>query len=91
MASQVRLKLDNTIGAAFIGNVIAAALYGVACLQTFYYFRKKFRDTPAFRLLSDTVQLIFVTHTLYHYMITNYANPLSLFSPNWWVQFHFPM
>ncbi|KDR79684.1 hypothetical protein GALMADRAFT_154478 [Galerina marginata CBS 339.88] len=42
-----QLNLDVTIGAAFIGCIIAAVFYGITCLQTFTYF-KKGRQDPTF-------------------------------------------
>ena len=34
-----QLVLDNTFGALFIGVVVAGALWGVTCSQTFIYYR----------------------------------------------------
>ncbi|KAF8629964.1 hypothetical protein AX17_005530 [Amanita inopinata Kibby_2008] len=33
--------------------------------------------------VSDTVQLVLVTHALYYYMVSNYDNPIILLYPNW--------
>ncbi|KAF8336155.1 hypothetical protein F5887DRAFT_575531 [Amanita rubescens] len=81
--------LDTTLGATFVGNVIAGCLYGIASIQAYTYFRGKPTDSIMFRSLlflvwlADTAQLIFVTHALYYYMVTNYDNPLALLYPNW--------
>ncbi|KAF9475443.1 hypothetical protein BDN70DRAFT_996414 [Pholiota conissans] len=88
MAS-LHLDLDNTLGAAFIGNIVAGVLYGVTCLQTFNYYKKGQGDCLAFRLviyglwILDTLQIALVTHTLYFYLIKNYNNPLVLLFPTW--------
>ncbi|KAF8337190.1 hypothetical protein F5887DRAFT_1283008 [Amanita rubescens] len=81
--------LDTTLGATFVGNVIAGCLYGIASIQAYTYFRRRPTDSIIFRSLlflvwlADTTQLIFVTHALYYYMVINYDNPLALLYPNW--------
>ncbi|KAF8622011.1 hypothetical protein AX15_007365 [Amanita polypyramis BW_CC] len=81
--------LDTKLGAVFIGNVLAACLYGTACIQVYNYFIGNHKDSVRFRLLlcvlwlSDTTQLVFVTYALYHYTVTNFNNPLALLSVNW--------
>jgi hypothetical protein len=39
---------------------------------------------PSIYRLADTIQLAFVTHALYYYMVTNYDNPIALLYPNWY-------
>ncbi|KAK2462952.1 hypothetical protein APHAL10511_005004 [Amanita phalloides] len=82
--------LDSTLGAAFIGNVIASSLYGIACTEEYAYFFKRRTNDPVYlRLLlilvwlSDTVQIAFSTHALYYYMVINYDNTLALLYPTW--------
>ncbi|KAF9039256.1 hypothetical protein BJ165DRAFT_1531341 [Panaeolus papilionaceus] len=83
------IKLDNTLGAAFLGNVLAGVLYGITCLQTFVYFKQNNGDRLAFRALIyslwvlDSVHLALITEGLYFYLITNYANPIVLLAPHW--------
>ncbi|EGO27269.1 hypothetical protein SERLADRAFT_413740 [Serpula lacrymans var. lacrymans S7.9] len=43
--------LDNTFGAALIGVVVSATLYGVTCVQTWYYFGQYPNDTWYIKLL----------------------------------------
>ncbi|KAF8645854.1 hypothetical protein AX16_007512 [Volvariella volvacea WC 439] len=82
-------NLDTTLGAAFLGNTFAIALYGVTTLQTIVYIRNSHRDWLPFRLLIvflwilDTLHSAFTTHGLYFYLITNYANPIAIASPTW--------
>jgi len=84
-----QLKLDNTLGAAFIGNIVAAVLYGITCLQTFVYYKKGKGDQAWFKAIIyflwflDTFHLALITHALYFYLITSYANPLTLLFPTW--------
>lgn len=47
--------------------------------------RKWYRTNTVNERLADTTQLVFVTHALYYYMVTNYNNPLALLYPNWCV------
>ncbi|KAF8151021.1 hypothetical protein B0H34DRAFT_159626 [Crassisporium funariophilum] len=89
MASLPKLNLDNTLGAAFLGNILAAVLYGITCLQTFVYYKKSQNDHLSFRLviyflwIIDTLHLALVTHGLYFYLVKSYANPSALASPTW--------
>ncbi|KAL4244634.1 hypothetical protein ABKN59_009174 [Abortiporus biennis] len=83
-------KLDNTLGAMFIGVVIAAILYGVTCVQTYVYFtegmrrdRWILRSLVAILWILDTLDLIFVSHLVYFFTITNYANPKALSGVPW--------
>jgi len=71
--------LDNTYGAAFIGMVVAAVLYGVSCLQAFYYYthqndtwHNKLTVTAA--MIFDTVHQALITHAVYTYTITDWGN-----------------
>ncbi|KAI0791272.1 hypothetical protein C8Q75DRAFT_805623 [Abortiporus biennis] len=78
-------KLDNTLGALFIGLIFASILFGITCVQTYTYFMQSMRkDTTilrslvAFLWILDTVDLAFIAHTTYYYCITNYSNPAAL-------------
>ncbi|KAF9647046.1 hypothetical protein BDM02DRAFT_2821025 [Thelephora ganbajun] len=77
--------LDNTLGAALIGVIVSAALYGVSCAQVFYYFqhysKKDGRGTKAVvvaALISDTIHQALISHTIYTYLVTNYYKPQKL-------------
>ncbi|KAL1944041.1 hypothetical protein VTO73DRAFT_3859 [Trametes versicolor] len=85
----ISLSLGNTIGAVFIGNILAACLYGLTTLQTYVYYGKSRKDSAtmkglvAFLWILDTVHLIMVTHTVYHYAITNFGDFLGVLKPTW--------
>ncbi|CAA7267459.1 unnamed protein product [Cyclocybe aegerita] len=90
MASRLRVpNLDTTLGAAFLGSIFAAILYGGVCIQSFIYFRRSKTDRIYFRMIIgalwalDSLHLAFVTHALYYYLIKSYSNPLALLAPNW--------
>ncbi|KIM76788.1 hypothetical protein PILCRDRAFT_91424 [Piloderma croceum F 1598] len=66
--------IDNTLGAAFVGN-IAAAIHSftsnnaqaIACCLSLR--------------MCDTVHLALITHGIYFYAITNFSNPAALQNP----------
>ncbi|KAL4250066.1 hypothetical protein ABKN59_004917 [Abortiporus biennis] len=79
------LHLDGTLGAIFIGLVIATLFTGIGCLQTFLYFMgigKKdhiiLRIMVACLWIFDILEIILGTMLIYRYVITNYANPFTL-------------
>ncbi|KDQ57073.1 hypothetical protein JAAARDRAFT_207418 [Jaapia argillacea MUCL 33604] len=85
MSAPVSLPpLDNTVGALFVGVILSAALWGVSCAQTWYYYNTFANDPAHIRLLVgfawsfDTVHQILITHTLYTYTVTNFGNPVFL-------------
>ncbi|KAL4244635.1 hypothetical protein ABKN59_009177 [Abortiporus biennis] len=83
-------KLDNTLGALFIGLIAAAILFGITCVQIYTYFvvsmkkdRFILRSLVAFLGLLDALDLICVAHVAYFFTITNYANPSALGDVPW--------
>lgn len=81
--------LDETLGAIFIGIVIAATLYGVSCTQILYYYSRYPDDTWRLKLLvltvwvSESLHQSLITHAVYTYLITNYNNPMVLNDVLW--------
>ncbi|KAF8165087.1 hypothetical protein B0H34DRAFT_222439 [Crassisporium funariophilum] len=81
--------VHNTMGAAYIGVVCAGMLYGVSCVQTWYYFFKYQQDVWYIKALVsavwtfDTIHQILISHTVYHYVISNYNNPVVLSDMVW--------
>lgn len=72
--------LDDTMGAIMIGVVFASALWGVSSAQAFYYFTN-FREDPhylktlvALVWMLDTIHQALISHSIYHYVITNFSN-----------------
>ncbi|KAF7313514.1 hypothetical protein HMN09_00507300 [Mycena chlorophos] len=77
--------LDNTIGSSFVGVVVAATLYGVSCVQTWFYFSRYgasdvwyIKTLVCVCLAFDTIHQALISHTVYFYAITNYNNPEAL-------------
>ncbi|EDQ99821.1 uncharacterized protein LACBIDRAFT_315197 [Laccaria bicolor S238N-H82] len=87
-------KFDNSLGALLIGGMVAMALWGVTCVQSYSYFTSPSKDRPfikftvAFLLILDTFDSALNTHILYHYMVTNYVNPFALLVPVWSIIIH---
>ncbi|EGN98252.1 hypothetical protein SERLA73DRAFT_153386 [Serpula lacrymans var. lacrymans S7.3] len=87
--------LDNTYGALFIGLLASAVLFGVTNLQVVMYLQTQWKhDRTVYRIacghnkvgwlwLLDTTHFIFVSHMLYHHLITNFGNPLVLLVIVW--------
>ncbi|OAX31136.1 hypothetical protein K503DRAFT_704174 [Rhizopogon vinicolor AM-OR11-026] len=81
------LDLGNTFGALFVGVILAAVLFGITNVQAFIYFQTH-RGTgiTLFKLLFltrrkviwlwilDALHLALITHCVYYYLVTNYAN-----------------
>ncbi|KAJ3918116.1 hypothetical protein F5877DRAFT_79303 [Lentinula edodes] len=81
-------SLNNTMGAAYIGVSVAGFLLGLSCLQAYIYFSEQ-NDTRTIRslvglvVLFDFVHQALISHTVYYYLILNYANPSALSLAVW--------
>ncbi|ESK89154.1 hypothetical protein Moror_5249 [Moniliophthora roreri MCA 2997] len=79
----VHLELGDTFGAILISVILSSCLYGVVCLQIWYYFRD-YKDQLPLRLVVlavlvlSTLHEVVAMHAVYHYLILNFANPLAL-------------
>ncbi|EMD36463.1 hypothetical protein CERSUDRAFT_95771 [Gelatoporia subvermispora B] len=89
MDSPPHLHLDNTLGAALIGVIASAALWGITNVQTYMYFKHRGSDPKSLRLtvvflwVLDTLHQILISHALYYYAVTMYGNPTSITVPTW--------
>jgi len=85
----VKIDLNGTLGAAFMGHFATAVLYGITSLQSFVYYKQRRRDTPILRWLVlvlwilDGVHVALITYSMYFYMVLNFANPLIIEKPIW--------
>ncbi|KAF5309466.1 hypothetical protein D9619_012419 [Psilocybe cf. subviscida] len=70
--------LDNSMGAMMIGVVVSAVLHGLCLLQAFFYYQNYKKDKWYFKVLVgtvvsfDAIHLAFITHAVYHYVISQY-------------------
>ncbi|KAF9016953.1 hypothetical protein BDZ89DRAFT_390548 [Hymenopellis radicata] len=83
------MAFDNSLGALLIGGLLAMALWGITCIQTYHFFNNNTRDRPAFKLMIagmfvlDTFHAAICCHILYYYMVSNYLNVLAILAPVW--------
>ncbi|KAF5321042.1 hypothetical protein D9619_000277 [Psilocybe cf. subviscida] len=83
------ITIDTTMGAAYIGVVVAAILYGVTFVQSWYYFVMYRKDVWYIKTLvgaiwaAETVHQALISHTVYHYVVTNYNRPKTLDDVVW--------
>ncbi|KAF5378576.1 hypothetical protein D9615_007127 [Tricholomella constricta] len=83
------IALDDTFGASFIGVLFTAMLYGITTLQTYIFYNNYSKDKFSNKLLVaviwilDTAHMIFVSMSMYHYLITNFANLPALAFGHW--------
>jgi len=83
-AGELNLHLADTYGALLIGLLISAVLFGITNLQVFVYSQSYKDDSIWSKLavswlwLLDAFHLALISHAVYFYLISNYANPLKL-------------
>jgi len=86
--------LDQTLGAALLGNLDAAVFYGVTNVQVFMYYKYSRSDSTLLKYsifalwVLDTLHLALVTSSVYFCAVTNYANPMALTIPSWSLKAH---
>ncbi|KAI6099468.1 hypothetical protein EDD16DRAFT_500930 [Pisolithus croceorrhizus] len=78
------VDLTNTWGAAFIGGMVTAVLYGITTLQTYLYFMNYPNDDVPTKLfvaaiwVLDTTHITLMCHALYYYLVSGYGVTTSL-------------
>lgn len=81
--------LGETIGAILLGGFIAAALYGITCLQCFIFLQKTGKGERVLVLtvlalwIMGTGHMALVVYTSYWYTVTNFANASVLIGLHW--------
>ncbi|RDB15963.1 hypothetical protein Hypma_003572 [Hypsizygus marmoreus] len=87
--SPLSLNLDSNLGALLLGNLFAAGLYGVTCVQALTFFKKGYKDSIVFRMLVfflwmlDTSHIALITHAIYHYLVSYYGDLTAVSSIVW--------
>lgn len=82
-------SLGGTMGPLYIGMVLAGALWGVSCVQTWYYFDNYKNDPTFLRVvvfctwLSDTIHQILISQVVYNYTITHFGDIDNLQNVLW--------
>ncbi|KAL0571925.1 hypothetical protein V5O48_010036 [Marasmius crinis-equi] len=83
------LSMDKTFGAILVGGTVNAILYGVTSVQSYLYYVNYPKDVKGLKFLVgviwvlDTVHVAIVTLCIYHYVITNFFEPLALTKVHW--------
>ncbi|KAI0357200.1 hypothetical protein OH77DRAFT_141536 [Trametes cingulata] len=89
MSQGVQTLLATTLGPAFLGFACTCVLYGITSLQTWMYFDYDFKDEASLRgsvlflWCLDTLHMIFLTITMYRYVVTDFGSVLELLIPSW--------
>ncbi|KAJ3880639.1 hypothetical protein F5879DRAFT_947576 [Lentinula edodes] len=88
----VEITIDNSLGALFIGLIIASVLNGVTFSQTWFYFSAQTRDRsdPIWLKLTvmtvvflDLMHQLFTSQWIYYYCVTNFSNAAALNTIPW--------
>ncbi|KAG1753548.1 uncharacterized protein EDB91DRAFT_1242531 [Suillus paluster] len=85
-----QIDLGNTFGALFIGAILAAVLFGLSNVQVFLYFQTHGSTGITFHKLVviwlwifDALHLALIIHSIYYYLVINYANISALTEIVW--------
>ncbi|KII84361.1 hypothetical protein PLICRDRAFT_362336 [Plicaturopsis crispa FD-325 SS-3] len=82
-------SLDLTYGVGFVGIGLAMLMYGITCGQVYWYFESYPNDGRCVKTLVlvlwaiDSFHQALIMHAFYHYLVTNFANPLALETDVW--------
>ncbi|KAG1740211.1 uncharacterized protein EDB91DRAFT_364347 [Suillus paluster] len=89
-SNMAQLDLNNTFGVLYISTAIGAIFFGLSIVQAFLYFQTHkgsgitfYKLAVCWLLFLDALHVALVNFTVYHYLITNYINPLALFEIVW--------
>lgn len=86
------LSLDNTLGALLSCIVVAVALFGAICIQTFNYFNDYPLDKRYLKIMVSSVwclelcHTIFIFHSLYKIMVSSFGTFGFLIDIPWTVK-----
>jgi hypothetical protein len=81
--------LDSTFGALFVGLLFSTFFQGLLTVQTYNYYEDFPKDslriklTVAFVWVFDTIHLVLVGQSTYHYLITNWGYQPALALSTW--------
>ncbi|KAM5541170.1 hypothetical protein V8D89_005099 [Ganoderma adspersum] len=76
----------EAIGCMVAGTVLSACIYGVSILQAYLYFPNSKKDSAGMRsfvavlFTLDSVSMVLTFVTLFEFVVTDFGNPLLLFS-----------
>ncbi|KAF9545670.1 hypothetical protein CPC08DRAFT_716146 [Agrocybe pediades] len=76
--------VDNTLGAGFVGDVLASILFGLSCIQSYYYFINYPKDSLRQKsvvvvlMIANAIQLAISSHGMYYHLISEFHNNSAL-------------
>ncbi|TFK21449.1 hypothetical protein FA15DRAFT_672567 [Coprinopsis marcescibilis] len=91
-SSLVLPTLHNTIGAAFLGVVGAAFLFGITTLQIYYYYHSYPNDIRLHKIsvgvlgILDAFHFALTIHSVYTYVVVGFGNKFGLMKVLWSIQ-----
>ncbi|KAK0187530.1 hypothetical protein F5146DRAFT_713046 [Armillaria mellea] len=83
-------SIHDTLGALFVGAIVATMLFGITNVQTLIYYRRYPNDWPLFRYsvallwVLDALHVVLSTQALYYYLIDMYGELLGALGNNTW-------
>ncbi|KAK7454651.1 hypothetical protein VKT23_011404 [Stygiomarasmius scandens] len=83
------VDLGTTFGAMFVGSMVSLIIYGISCLQCYFYYLNYPGDELHIKMLVllvwvlDSLHVAFMCHAMYHYLITGYGVPKTLEYGTW--------
>lgn len=90
----IHSSLNDTLGAALLGNLAAAVLYGTTNVQTYIYFKHSQKDTRLLKCsiavlwLLDSLHLALITRTVYTCAVSDFSDPKAWIVPSWSLKGH---
>ncbi|KXN86959.1 hypothetical protein AN958_09456 [Leucoagaricus sp. SymC.cos] len=79
-----RATLDNTVGALFLGVLVAMFLFGITTLQAYWYYHLYPKDSMLHKCsvavlwTLDTLHLALTIHAVYSYVVTGFGDHTEL-------------
>ncbi|KAI0631795.1 hypothetical protein C8Q77DRAFT_159503 [Trametes polyzona] len=89
MSAVVQTRLATTLGPAFLGFACTCVLYGITSLQTWMYFDYDFKEERTLRStvlllwFLDTLHILFLTFTIYRYVVVDFGDFAAILKPAW--------
>lgn len=83
------MSASSLLRGPLIGTCLASLLYGITCLQAFFYFqtyvddRRGLKLTVALLLTLETIHVALSIWVIDSYLVDNYTNPYALQSATW--------
>jgi hypothetical protein len=81
--------IEGTFGVLSAGITVAIFMYGITCLQTYFYYLYFTKDKRSLRIfvaliwLLDTAHIVTVCHTMFYYLVTCFGHPELLEEGVW--------